>query len=350
MVLLCADVAAAQPVRVGVLFGSFDPVHRGHVAVVRHALSHPVVGPLHRLVIVPSGPNSRRIDKTTWRLSAAARWDALERSFVDEPRVLLSSLKFVLPPTTPEIAHSMFEILERLREECRDSGLGEVRFVVVVGDDTFSMVPKYHRAQELLHGNDWLVFARFSAQAIASSGDEPKFALLVPDGFKSIDATTWRGVNGSVLHVTALAPGSMEAEASSTAIDFEVGRAAARVWTHGMQGRLGSDAIVVFESVELGDLQRVRSADPHGLLPHVHLSPQTVQPWWDEGFRHHYVLDAETTHSMWRPLSSEALQSISKSATNWPLLDRLAELSGEAGGCERSFGRSAALGVWSWKR
>ena len=128
--------------------------------------------------------------------------------------------------------------------------------------------------------------------------------------------------------------------ASSTEIDLNLGQSGFRVFVHGAE--MGSSPVsnrAGFELVGLADLPRLRLEDPHGLLPHLHFSIETFKPWWDAGFRHHYLLASTSETPIELPIGLRALPLVTlgeftSGMTTWQLLDRLAALAGVVGECE----------------
>lgn len=131
--------------RIGVLGGTFDPVHRGHLAMARaaeRALS------LQRICFVPAS--------TPWHRSGppgasyADRFAMLALALEGKPRWQ--------PLAVPDLAGRPTYTLDQLRW-MRRQGLGP-DLVFILGADSFATLPSWHRWRTLLASCDWLVLAR----------------------------------------------------------------------------------------------------------------------------------------------------------------------------------------------
>ncbi|MFN6961853.1 MAG: nicotinate-nucleotide adenylyltransferase [Rhodocyclaceae bacterium] len=120
---------------IGILGGTFDPVHRAHLALARAALER--LG-LAQVIWIPAGqPPHRALP----RASAADRLAMVRLAIASEPRFLLddSEAKSASPSFT-------VETLERLRQH-----YGAQRpLVLLMGADAFYSLPSWHRWQDIL--------------------------------------------------------------------------------------------------------------------------------------------------------------------------------------------------------
>ncbi len=87
---------AAQPPRIGLFGGSFDPPHIGHRALALAALEW-----LDDLWVLPANPVHRRL---SGRADAAARLAWLRRMFAGQPRVRVLDRELASPRPVPAIA------------------------------------------------------------------------------------------------------------------------------------------------------------------------------------------------------------------------------------------------------
>ena len=130
---------------VGILGGSFDPVHNAHLAVARAALGE--LG-LARVLWVPSGTPPHR---QAPRACAADRAAMVAAAIAAEPRFVLDrrELRKASPGYT-------VETLEDLRAE-----LGaQVEMVLLIGGDQYARLGTWHRSEELFALARIAVFAR----------------------------------------------------------------------------------------------------------------------------------------------------------------------------------------------
>ncbi len=126
--------------------GTFDPIHKGHLAIARFALAH---GDLEMVLLVPAGkpwlrsetPSALAQDRLQMTKLAVAGEPGLEASDVDVAR---------------EGATYTVDTLRDLRERYE----GGTEFVLIVGVDAALSMNRWHRASELADLCSILVIGR----------------------------------------------------------------------------------------------------------------------------------------------------------------------------------------------
>ena len=137
------QTSASPPL--GILGGSFDPVHNAHLAIAHGALA--LLG-LEQVLWLPSGVPPHRAAPAA---NALVRLEMLRLALGREPRFAIDPRE--LAKTTP--AYSVDTLLE-LRAE-----LGVERaLVLLIGSDQFARLATWHRWQELFALAHLAVFTR----------------------------------------------------------------------------------------------------------------------------------------------------------------------------------------------
>jgi nicotinate-nucleotide adenylyltransferase len=141
----------AQPV--GILGGTFDPVHNAHLAIARRALE--ALGAARILWIPTGAPGYRRAPVA----GAADRVAMLRLALAGEPRYALDERELA-----PGASGYTFDTLTALRAELGS----DTPLVMLIGSDQYEKLDTWHRWPELFDLCRFAVFARpgWSAAAI----------------------------------------------------------------------------------------------------------------------------------------------------------------------------------------
>ncbi|HLI77708.1 MAG TPA: nicotinate (nicotinamide) nucleotide adenylyltransferase [Acidobacteriaceae bacterium] len=134
--------------RIGYFGGSFDPPHRGHLAVAcaardQFGLDRVLLAPTGRQPLKPEGPTASFADRFRMTELLCAHQPGLEASPVDAP----------LPDGSPNYTA---DTLERLQRELP----GGAALFAIVGADAFLGLPQWRRSPELLRIAEWIVVSR----------------------------------------------------------------------------------------------------------------------------------------------------------------------------------------------
>jgi nicotinate-nucleotide adenylyltransferase len=154
--------------RVALFGGSFDPIHRGHVAIAAAAadafgLGRVLFAPTGRQPLKPEGAAASFEDRAAMARIASAGDVRFEVSEVDAPR----------GDGSPNYT---VDTLARLREE-----MPEAELFVIVGVDSFLAMPRWRDPQRLLELAEWVVVSRpgFKLKELAGvAGGEGRVHLL----------------------------------------------------------------------------------------------------------------------------------------------------------------------------
>ena len=152
--------------RIGAYGGTFDPMHNGHLEIVRAVvqnfrLDQLLIIPAHR----PPHKGSRAIAGDYHRFTMAVL------ASLDEPRAIVSTIELEAPdrPYT-------FETVERLRNE-----LGrETELFFVIGADSFEEINTWREPGRLLSSTNLIVITRPGHEVDASHLDE-RFRSTIVD-------------------------------------------------------------------------------------------------------------------------------------------------------------------------
>ena len=140
-----ATTASTAPRRVGLLFGSFNPIHTGHLILAEHFATRTDLAEVW-LVISPHSPFKQAQDL----LPEAQRLQLVQLAIADNPRLRAEDLEFSLP--RPSYTSTTLNVL-RQRHPSTD-------FVLLMGADNLPGLPRWHEAAQIMAETDIYVYPR----------------------------------------------------------------------------------------------------------------------------------------------------------------------------------------------
>lgn len=130
---------------IGLFFGSFNPIHIGHLIIASHIANY---SSLHRVWFVVSPQNP--LKKQSSLLNANHRKHLIDLSIEDETKLLSSNIEFKLPKPSYTI-----HTLTYLKEE-----YPQHQFSVIMGSDSFSNIKKWKNYDMLLKNYPIIIYQR----------------------------------------------------------------------------------------------------------------------------------------------------------------------------------------------
>ena len=181
---------------VGLFGGTFDPVHRGHLALARVALAQ---YKLNRIYFVPANvpPHKQRQPLTPFvhRFAMLALATAAEKAFVPS---LLEAAEEAVPNRKPgqEKPNYTIDTIRRLK---RDFKLRDKLFFLI-GMDAFADIANWHEAEALFRECEFVVANRPGYSLADVANALPASLRPRPEVTKAVSANTSRhgrsGVEG----------------------------------------------------------------------------------------------------------------------------------------------------------
>lgn len=131
--------------KVGLFFGSFNPVHIGHLAMANYFVEF---SDLEQIWLVVSPQNPFKSGKNL--LSEYERYKLVEKALSDDFRIQVSNIEFHLPKPSYTI-----DTLTHLKEEYKNH-----QFALIVGSDNLRYFHKWKNHREIVDQNDIYVYPR----------------------------------------------------------------------------------------------------------------------------------------------------------------------------------------------
>lgn len=130
---------------IGLYFGSFNPIHIGHLIVASHVVQHSLVDKIW-FVVTPNNPLK---DRQTL-LNEYDRLHLVELAIEDNPKFRASSVEFHLPKPSYTI-DTLTYLKERFPLET---------FSVILGSDSFQNLPRWKNYEQLIQHYSLIIYAR----------------------------------------------------------------------------------------------------------------------------------------------------------------------------------------------
>ncbi len=131
--------------KIGLFFGSFNPIHVGHLIIAQHLVEHSDLNQVW-MVVTPHNPHKKKS-------SLAKDYDRLHLVNIaigDDPRIKSSDIEFSLPKPSYTV-----DTLTYLKEKYSND-----EFVLIMGGDNLSTLNKWKNYEIILENHEIYVYRR----------------------------------------------------------------------------------------------------------------------------------------------------------------------------------------------
>ena len=135
--------------KIGLFFGSFNPIHIGHLILANYIVEHT---DLDELWFVVSPQNPLKSKKSLFH--DHDRYDMVEMAIKNYPKMRVSDIEFSMPKPSYTI-----DSLTYLRER-----YPEYTFGLIMGEDNLVSLPKWKNYETLIKNHQIIVYPRFLVQ------------------------------------------------------------------------------------------------------------------------------------------------------------------------------------------
>lgn len=179
---------------IGLYFGSFNPIHIGHLIIANHVLNETGVERIW-FVVSPQNP----FKKSGTLLNEYDRLHLVQKAIEGDNRFKASEIEFGLPKPS-YTAHTLAVLQERYPAH---------QFSIVMGSDSFQNIERWKNSEVITKNYPLLVYERpgFPVQAHAYAN-----VLVLKAPLLEISATTIRQLLQQQKSIKYLVPASIEAE------------------------------------------------------------------------------------------------------------------------------------------
>jgi nicotinate-nucleotide adenylyltransferase len=137
--------SSASEKKVGLLFGSFNPIHTGHLILANYMATHTDLDAVW-LVVSPQSPF--KVGQEL--LPEAHRYELVQLAIAGNPRLEALNIEFEMPKPSYTI-----DTLDELRRR-----YPTYHFVLLMGEDNLPGLPRWKEAERILNEHEVYVYPR----------------------------------------------------------------------------------------------------------------------------------------------------------------------------------------------
>jgi nicotinate-nucleotide adenylyltransferase len=193
--------ATVAPVgrRVGLLFGSFNPIHTGHLILANFMATHTDLDEVW-LIVSPQSPF--KVGQEL--LGERERLDLVERAIAGNNRLRALDVEFTMPKPSYTV-----DTLDELRRQYPD-----YQFVLLMGEDNLPGLPQWRESERIMAENEIYVYPRPGTEATNLSAHSS--VRVVPAPLLDISATFIRKCVRQGKSIRYLVPEAVEQQILAT--------------------------------------------------------------------------------------------------------------------------------------
>lgn len=154
-----------MPLHVGLFFGSFNPIHHGHLILANFYLQHTELDQVW-FVVSPQNP----LKHSASLLNEYHRLHLVRLAIKDEPGLKVSDIEFRLPRPSYTI-----DTLTYLQEK-----YPQHKFSVILGSDSYQNLPKWKNYRQILENYPLYVYLRPGHPVTNHNGFPSPLVLKAP--------------------------------------------------------------------------------------------------------------------------------------------------------------------------
>lgn len=130
--------------KVGLYFGSFNPIHIGHLIIANHVLNESDLKKIW-FVVSPLNP----FKSTDNLINEYERFHLVQKAIEDDPRFRASDVEFLLPKPSYTV-HTLAYLTEKYQHD----------FSLIMGSDSFLNLEKWKNPETIIKNHSIIIYER----------------------------------------------------------------------------------------------------------------------------------------------------------------------------------------------
>lgn len=181
--------------KVGLLFGSFNPIHNGHIAIAEKCLSEGLVDCVN-FVIAAQNPF-----KEKYSVKFYDRALLVKKAIEYNEKFLVSYIEKILSSFL--ISTKTHDVINHFKKVFPDND-----YYIICGDDMYNQISEWYKGAEILKENKFIIFSRDNKNTIYS--DNVKYINI--DGFENYSSSDIRNKVKNCDDISGLVPDNIKNE------------------------------------------------------------------------------------------------------------------------------------------
>ncbi len=150
--------------KIGLYFGTFNPIHVGHMIIANHMAEHSDLEQIW-MVVTPHNP----LKQKSTLLDDAKRLQLVQLATEDFPKIKASDIEFKLPQPNYTV-NTLAHLYDKFPQH---------EFSLIMGEDNLKSLHKWKNYEVILQNHDVYIYPRISSEAEnLQFKDHPKIHLI----------------------------------------------------------------------------------------------------------------------------------------------------------------------------
>lgn len=160
--------------RIGLFFGSFDPIHIGHIGVANTVINSGLVDAVY-FVVAFANPWKNTATPYKWRV------DMTRMALRGCENLYVSTVEGTMFKESGKTSFFTFDVLNKINEENVVKGEKVHDFFIITTQETYSEIPKWVHGEEVMKNNKFIILKSPRFENITFTPKEGDIVIECPN-------------------------------------------------------------------------------------------------------------------------------------------------------------------------